>query len=198
MSSSRKTIIAIAAFALFIALALVAYNALTGGADLNNGNAGNTNTTISGNPVATSLPTSAPRTAPDFTVYDQAGEPVRLIDFAGRPVVLNFWASWCGPCKAEMPIFDKVHQEMGTKIDFLMLNLVDGQRETVETGLAYLKDGGYSFKPYFDSKQQAANKYGITAIPSTYFINAEGEIIYFYRGAMDEAHLRAAIALIAP
>ena len=198
MSSSRKTIIAIAAFALFIVLALVAYNALTDGAGINSGNAGNTNTTTDGNTATAALPTSAPRTAPDFTVYDQAGEPVRLIDFAGRPVVLNFWASWCGPCKAEMPIFDKIHQETGTEIDFVMLNLVDGQRETVETGLAYLKDGGYSFKPYFDSKQQAANKYGITAIPSTYFINAEGEIIYFYRGAMDEAHLRAAIALIAP
>ena len=76
--------------------------------------------------------------APDFTVYDKDGNPVQLSDFRGKPVVLNFWASWCGPCKSEMPDFDKKAAEMAGDVTFLMVNLTDGYQETVESASAFV------------------------------------------------------------
>ena len=79
------------------------------------------------------------RTVPDFTVYDEAGNPHKLSDFRGKPVILNFWASWCGPCKSEMPDFQKSFEANGEKIHFLMVNCTDGSQETVETASDFLR-----------------------------------------------------------
>ena len=81
-------------------------------------------------------------TAPDFTVYDLDGNPVSLSDYFGKPIVLNFWASWCGPCKMELPDFQETYDELGGDVQFLIVNLTDGSRETVETASAYLKEQG--------------------------------------------------------
>ena len=81
--------------------------------------------------------------APDFTVYDQAGNSYRLSDFQGMPVVLNFWASWCGPCKNEMPAFQKAFEIYGQDVHFLIVNLTDGQIETVETAYSQLLAEGF-------------------------------------------------------
>ena len=64
--------------------------------------------------------------APDITVYDINGNEVRLSDFAGKPVIMNFWASWCGPCQMEMPDFNEKYQELGEEVQFLMINMTDG------------------------------------------------------------------------
>ena len=84
--------------------------------------------------------------APDFVVYDLDGNEVRLSDFFGKPIVLNFWASWCGPCKMEMPDFNQMHLEMDDQIHFLMINMTDGSRETVDIASAYIQSQGYSFQ----------------------------------------------------
>ena len=106
--------------------------------------------------------------APNFTVYDLDGNPVKLWDLRGKPVVLNFWASWCGPCKMEMPHFEAAYQTYGDQIHFLIVDLTDGSRETVEVAQAYLDEQGYTFPAYFDSTQEAAMTYGVNAIPSTF------------------------------
>lgn len=134
--------------------------------------------------------------APDFTVYDSAGNAVKFSDFAGQPVVLNFWASWCGPCQSEMPHFDSVYAETKDEVVFLIVNLTDGQRETKEDAEAFITEEGYSFPIYFDSDMNAADTYGISSIPTTVFIGKDGYIVTGYKGAIDEDTLLEAIELI--
>ncbi|MBO5052127.1 MAG: TlpA family protein disulfide reductase [Clostridia bacterium] len=134
--------------------------------------------------------------APDFVVYDLAGNAVRLSDYIGKPIVLNFWASWCGPCKMEMPDFDEVYRQYGDEVQFLMVNLTDGSYETVATAAAFVAQNGYAFPVLFDTSGQAANTYQIYSIPTTYFIDAGGHLIARAEGAIDAASLQYGISLI--
>ena len=136
--------------------------------------------------------------APDFTVYDADGNAVRLSDYTGKPVVLNFWASWCGPCKSEMPDFDAAYQELGEKIQFLMINMTDGSRETVESASAYVAEQGYSFPVFYDTDSDAALTYGAYSLPTTYFIDAEGYAVARGVGALSAEALQQGIDMISP
>ena len=145
----------------------------------------------------TTAETTAPAvTAPDFTVYDQDGNPVSLSDFFGTPIVLNFWASWCGPCKMELPDFQEVYDEVGSDVQFLIINMTDGNRETVETASAYLEGQSYTFPAYYDTQFSAAMAYGVSAIPCTYFIDARGCAVARSTGAIDAQTLLEGISLI--
>lgn len=134
--------------------------------------------------------------APDFTVYDAEGNEVRLSDHIGKPVVLNFWASWCGPCQMEMPDFNDAYQELGEEVSFLMVNMTDGSRETVDTASGFIARSGYAFPVYYDTAVDAAMAYGVYSIPSTYFINAEGYAIAQATGAIDAQTLMRGIDMI--
>lgn len=115
--------------------------------------------------------------AKDFTVYDENLKEVKLSDYIGTPVVLNFWASWCPPCKAEMPGFNEMSKKYGKeKIAILMINLTDGEKETVSKAKQYLESNKYDMKVLYDSKLDAANKYNINSIPRTIFIDKDGYI----------------------
>jgi len=134
--------------------------------------------------------------APDFTVYDASGGEIKLSDMLGAPVVLNFWASWCPPCRSEMPDFEKVYLETGDTVRFMMINATDGSRETVKSGAEYIAEHGYSFPVYYDTDQDAAAKYGIRALPTSVFIDADGYVAAGAEGAIDEAALRTGIGMI--
>ena len=134
--------------------------------------------------------------APDFTVYDADGNAVSLSDFIGKPTVVNFWASWCGPCQMEMPDFDEMYQELGEEVNFFMVNMTDGSRETVEAAKKFIEDSGYSFPIYFDTDLDAAMTYGVNSLPSTYFIDAEGHAIARGQGAIDAETLKYGIDMI--
>lgn len=137
--------------------------------------------------------------APDFTVTDKDGNLVNLSDFRGKPVVVNFWASWCSPCKSEMPEFQELYEEYGEEIHFLMVNLTDGSRETVETASDFIASAGYTFPVYFDTENSnAATTYGTYSIPVTYFFDAEGHAIAQGTGAMDRDTLQKGIDMIYP
>jgi len=127
--------------------------------------------------------------APDFTVFGTDNTEYRLSDFRGKPVILNFWASWCPPCREEMPNFDVVYKKYKDDVVFLLVDLVDGSRETQTSGQDYVNTEGYSFPIYFDLDQQAASAYGIYTIPTTLFIDAEGYLIGGYRGPLTESLL---------
>ena len=139
---------------------------------------------------------NAPFTAPDFTVYDREGNTVRLSDFLGKPVVLNFWASWCGPCKNEMPDFEEIYKEYGNDIHFLMVNLTDGDRETMKTATNFLDNSGYTFPVYYDKDTDAALTYQVYGIPVTYFINAKGHLIAQGTSALDADTIKRGIGMI--
>ena len=134
--------------------------------------------------------------APDFTVYDKDGNEVRLSDFFGKPIVLNFWASWCGPCQYEMPDFDEKYKELGSEVNFVMVNMTDGQRETVDTASAFIEEKGYSFPVLFDSDSEAALSYGAYSLPTTFFIDADGHVIAQAVGAIDADTLQRGIDAI--
>ncbi len=131
--------------------------------------------------------------APDFTVYDSSGKAVKLSDFAGKGVVLNFWATWCPPCKAELPDFQEQYNRCGDEVHFLFVNLTDGQYETVATVNGFMEAMGYTFPVYFDLDYDASDTYGVSAIPTTYFINARGKIVSQSRGMIDADALRRGI-----
>ena len=134
--------------------------------------------------------------APDFTVYDAEGNEVHLTDFVGKPIVLNFWASWCGPCKMEMPDFNEKYLELGEEVQFLMINMTDGSRETVAIASEFIKESGYSFPVFYDTKMDAANTYGAYSLPMTFFIDAEGYPVARATGAIDAETLMRGIDMI--
>ena len=133
--------------------------------------------------------------APDFTVYDPESNEVHLSDFIGKPVVLNFWASWCGPCKMEMPDFEEAYAELGTDIHFLMVNMTSG-RETPESAAAFIEEQGYTFPVYYDTDTDAAMTYGVYSLPTTLFIDAEGYGIAQATGAINAETLQRGIDMI--
>lgn len=131
--------------------------------------------------------------APDFTVLDMEGEEISLSQLLGKPVIINFWATWCGPCNTELPDFDKFYSEYGDSVEFLMVNLTDGSRDTIETVKEFIENAGYSFPVYFDTELEAANAYGVYSIPRTVAINPDGTINMEQTGLMSEKQLRTCL-----
>ncbi|MBQ7915868.1 MAG: TlpA family protein disulfide reductase [Firmicutes bacterium] len=134
--------------------------------------------------------------APDFFVYDYDGNMVKLSDMIGKPVVLNFWASWCPPCKNEMPDFEEAYKEYGDDIHFMIVNNTDGSQETVETAKSYIDSQGYTFPVYYDTSYSAAITYGISSLPMTFFIDADGNLIAYGMGMLDASTLQRGIDMI--
>ena len=133
--------------------------------------------------------------APDFTVYDADGKAVKLSDYFGKPIVLNFWASWCGPCQMEMPDFQEKYLELGDEIQFLMVNATGG-RETVESAKSFLAGTEYTFPVLFDVDADASAAYSVYYLPTTYFIDAQGHLIARATSAIDAETLQRGIDMI--
>lgn len=155
-------------------------------------------------PDNTSAPQAGGRTgapgnrnaAPDFTVTDGGGNRVSTADLSGKPVILNFWATWCPPCRSELPAFDKLYRQYGNEVSFMMIDLTDGYRETVEGVKKFISENGYTFPVYYDTEGSAAEAYNVSSIPFTVAVGRNGNIVGTHLGAMSEAALEKLIKTV--
>lgn len=133
--------------------------------------------------------------APDFTVLDSEGNEVQLSDYVGKPIVLNFWATWCYYCKEEMPDFDKAY-EAYPEVQFLMVNATDGVQETMASAKEYVEQEGFQFDVFFDTNFDAVNAYQVSGFPATFFIDENGNLVTYGRGMLDFETLEKGIQMI--
>jgi peroxiredoxin len=118
----------------------------------------------------------------DFTLSDVAGNPVSLSDFRGRPVILNFWATWCAPCRIEMPDLERAflaHQEN----DLVILAINQGESAAVVQAFFY-DELGLSFTPLLDTEVEVSNLFSAFNLPTTIFIAADGTVTAIHRGLL--------------
>jgi peroxiredoxin len=128
--------------------------------------------------------------APDFQVSDSKGISVSLSDYKGQTVLLNFWASWCSPCRAEMPAMERIYQEYKDQ-GFEILALNSTQQDSRINGLVFADELNLSFPILFDEDGSVSKQYQIQALPSSFFIDANGVIQeVVIGGPMSEALLR--------
>jgi len=128
-------------------------------------------------------------TAPDFTLETLAGESVQLSDLRGDVVLLDFWATWCKPCRFDMPHVDALYEEY--KDDGLKVFGVNSERP--EQALAYLESNGFDFPTLKDPGMRVARLYRVRAIPTFVVINREGKMMSYLRGTRTREQLRAAL-----
>lgn len=131
--------------------------------------------------------------APEFTMTDRDGNEVNFSDFAGKPIVLNFWASWCGPCQMEMPDFEEMYQMYGQEVEFVMVNMTDGYQETFDSASSFITEKGYTFPVYYDTKMEGAYSYQVYSLPMTFFIDATGDVVASNRGMISGENLQQGI-----
>lgn len=140
--------------------------------------------------------------APDFTLTDQFGNSHTLSEYKGKTVFLNFWATWCGPCRMEMPYIQQVYEEYGSNSgDVIILGVAnpktgeqpnnsDVTQEEVE---AFLSENGYTYPVVMDLDGSIFAAYGIQAFPTTFMIDTEGDVYGYVAGSLSEDMIRSII-----
>lgn len=131
--------------------------------------------------------------APVFTVYADDGTAVRLGDMRGKPTIVNFFASWCGPCRSEMPHFDEAYKAYGDEITFMMVDLCAFGNDRREDAKALVGQGGWTFPVYFDTEGEAATAYAVRSMPTTLFLTADGVLAGKRIGALSQEQLQQEI-----
>ena len=129
--------------------------------------------------------------APDFTLKDQYGMQHTLSDYRGKIVFLNFWATWCPPCRAEMPEIEEIYQEnlKNPDSDLVILGVafpgISGEQS--QAGIAeFLNENGYHYPTVMDPDGNLASEYYITAFPTTFMIDPDGNIFGYLTGSMSK------------
>lgn len=150
-------------------------------------------------PAPTESPAEAkPLPAPDFTLTDQYGEEHTLSDYKGKTVFLNFWATWCPPCRAEMPDIQKLYEEYKEAEDdsvvFLGIAAPNYGREKSEENIkAFLEENGYTYPVVMDEDGEIFTEYMVYSYPTTFMIDTEGNVFGYVTGQLSEDIMRSII-----
>lgn len=197
MNKTVKWIIIAVSLVLVIALAAVAYNALSegyGGGNLSDESTGG-ETDTGGDNATGGDGQKHYNPAPTFTLTDADGNEVSLEDFRGKPVVLNFWATWCYYCEMEMPDFD-VAREKYPDVQFMMINATLTAPDDIDDAKEFIEEGGWEFDVFYDTLGNAARAYSVSSYPATFFIDADGNLVARAPGMLDLELLEQGIAMI--
>lgn len=199
---NKSLIIIIAVLVAVIAVAAIVYPKLSEQANENSGNGISAATGSqdknqnSNNPAISDNNAGNPDIqlqTTDIRVFDKDGNEVCLSDFAGKPIIVNFWANWCGYCLYEMPAFEAAYKKYGDEINFLMINSNDG----IEKGGKTVTKNGYTFPVYYDLDYEAHIAYKLHAgLPRTLALDAEGNLIYNRSGMINAEILEQIIRSI--
>ena len=131
----------------------------------------------------------------DAEVYAADGSSTRLTTIAGgKPLVINFWATWCPYCVEEMPDFQGLYERYGNRIEFAMIDAVGTRSETMQMGAAYVADHGFTFPVYYDLDGAAVKAYEVTGFPSTIVYDGNGDMVRYYVGRVDTGALDDVLA----
>jgi thiol-disulfide isomerase/thioredoxin len=122
---------------------------------------------------------ASPETAPDFTLKSASGANLKLSELRGEVVLVNFWASWCGPCRQEMPLLSELHEQY-RDLGFTVLG-VNVEADT-RKARKLLEDAPVSFPVLFDSDSVVSREYDVVAMPSTVLVDRNGKLRYLHKG----------------
>ncbi|MBN2043622.1 MAG: TlpA family protein disulfide reductase [Anaerolineales bacterium] len=134
--------------------------------------------------------------APDFTLATLEGESISLSDLRGKAVIVNVWASWCGPCRAEMPALEAVYREYAGE-DLVLLAVNAANQDNLNQAAAFVEELRLTFPVLLDEAGQVQRLYQVSALPSTFFIRPDGTIMeVVFGGPMAEALLRTRVEML--
>lgn len=128
--------------------------------------------------------------APDFTLNSPDGKPVALSDYKGKPIVLNFWATWCPPCRAETPAFVSAHRQWGDEIAIIGVDVM----ETPDLAPPFMNEFGIKYPIAVDPIGEVTVAYRVVSYPTTFFIDSSGTIVQIDTGPLNEALLQTRLA----
>lgn len=127
----------------------------------------------------------------DSEVSTESGTRMWLSEIAnGRPLVVNFWATWCPYCVQEMGDFQALFNTYGDRVAFAFVDVADGARETVEVASAWLHDNGYDLPAYYDTEFNAVDTFAVTGYPTTVVFDADGRVVYAASGPINPDYMR--------
>jgi len=129
-------------------------------------------------------PIAAGEKAAPFKLTDLSGDSVSMAQLHGKVVFLNIWATWCAPCREEMPSMERLYERLHDNKDFVML-AVSQDTSSRDEVMAYVKKHGYHFDVLLDPKNAVAEAYNVSGVPETFIIDREGRIVAHHSGAFD-------------
>ena len=135
--------------------------------------------------------------APAFSAHDPDGKTIALQDYQGRPVIINFWATWCGPCRQEMVVLQAVY-EAHKAAGLAILAVSQDQQDRAETVRAYWATLGLTFLPLLDPDGSVAVPYSVFLLPSTVFVHPSGAVAAVHLGPMTQAQMERHLKAILP
>lgn len=193
-------IVALVALVAVVGIGYFAYQQLAGQAGGNNtplvsSHNGGASAAASSSTTASSHSSNAIWLADyDATVFNEYGDATTLTKIAdGKPLVINFWATWCTYCVREMPDYQELYDEYGDRVSFAFVDCVYGTRETADKAAAWLYENEYNLPAYYDNNLSAQSLFGITSIPTTVIVSADGEILTITTGQIDPDRMREAL-----